>query len=180
MDKNITEEAREYAINKLNAQIDVIASAYVDGYNKAKGIISTADMEYIDLGLPSGTKWATRYIGATDEHPEGSRMVYCDAINYQLPTREQYLELRSLHNVIEGNKLIFYGLNGNKLSLPFSGFINGKDEYSDQLRLWIKGEVPEENSIIAAVRYDSSYRNANSRNIDKLYLGAFLSVLTVL
>lgn len=180
MENDIVNKAREYAINKLNSQIDIIASAYVDGYNKAKGIITTDDMEYIDLGLPSGTKWATRYIGATDEHPEGSRMVYYDAINYKLPTKEQYLELRSLRNAIVDDKVKFYGLNGNVLSIPFSGFINGKDKYSDQLRLWIKGENIEGNDILAGVYFAPYYQNAYSTKTQHLYLGAFLSVLTVL
>lgn len=50
----------EISIADINVDIDIILGG---------GVPTTEDHEWVDLGLPSGTLWATRNIGATN--PEG-------------------------------------------------------------------------------------------------------------
>lgn len=104
--------AEQYAISVLQDQINSIANAFIEGYNQSRGIVVENDIEYVDLGLPSGTLWATKFL-----NEEG--MVYCDAKSYKLPTREQYEEFRKLQwRIIENKYIIITGLNGNEIRLP--------------------------------------------------------------
>ena len=70
MDK-LTERATNYAAEKTNELLaKAIARAYEDGYrdgykDRAEKIdcaIDNTDIEYVDLGLPSGTRWSKEYL----------------------------------------------------------------------------------------------------------------------
>lgn len=75
-------------------------------------------MEYVDLGLPSGTKWA-------DENEEGYYN-YKDAVEkygYALPTKEQFEELQyQCKWEWVGNGYKVTGPNGNSIVLPAKGY----------------------------------------------------------
>ena len=70
MNMSLLEKAEKYATGKVNEAItNAIAQAYVEGYKAGyndREMEIPVDLrdnktEYVDLGLPSGTLWATKY-----------------------------------------------------------------------------------------------------------------------
>ena len=80
--------------------------------------LSINAQSYVDLGLPSGTKWKS-----TNE--KGGFLTYDEAISKygdKLPTREQYEELKEKCTwVSTGNGCNVYGPNGNYIYMPAMG-----------------------------------------------------------
>jgi|GEM_PF-5087712 len=156
---NVKSMAEQYAISVLQDQINTIAQAYIEGYNKSRAVVVENDIEYIDLGLPSGTLWATKFL-----NNEG--MVYCDAESYKLPTQEQYGELRKLKwRLVNNSYVIIKGLNGNEITLPSSYF----------LTFWLAGQKPDD-SFKVLVAY---YKEDDITKYIRGYVGDKKSVLTV-
>jgi hypothetical protein len=156
---NLKSMAEQYAISVLQDQINTIAQAYIEGYNKSRAVVVENDIEYIDLGLPSGTLWATKFL-----NNEG--MVYCDAESYKLPTKEQYGELRKLKwRLVNNSYVIIKGLNGNEITLPSSSF----------LTFWLAGQEPGD-SFEVLVAY---YKGDDITKYAFGYVGDKKSVLTV-
>lgn len=108
----IEEKAKNYAEGKvLDALTSTIEKAYADGYNAGyndglaskegdkpddlgDGVecVSLDDgIEYVDLGLPSGTKWASGYLKDKDNNIV--YLPYLDAAKLRIPTKEQFEEL---------------------------------------------------------------------------------------
>lgn len=89
--------------------------------------------EYIDLGLPSGTKWK----GSNELNPNNKNGLYnyIDAVasfGKQLPTEEQFEELRIYCKwTLKGNLCVIVGPNGKHIILPAEGY------YDDRYRLTI-------------------------------------------
>lgn len=77
-----------------------------------------ANQEYVDLGLPSGTKWKT-------SNEKGSLCTYDEAIGKygnKIPTREQWEELKGMCTWSwTGKGYTVKGPNGNSITLPASG-----------------------------------------------------------
>lgn len=156
---NLESMAEQYAISVLQDQITTIAQAYIEGYNKSRAVVVENDIEYIDLGLPSGTLWATKFLNS-----EG--MVYCDAESYKLPTAEQYEELRKLKwRFLSYKYLIITGLNGNEITLPCLS----------SLTFWLAGQKPNE-SFEVFVAY---YSNDETMKYARGYVGHKKNVLMV-
>ena len=100
---NIKDKAKEYAEGKaINALTAAIESAYAEGYNAGfnDGVASKEGekpddlddgVEYVDLGLPSGTKWAADYL--KDKDGNIVYMPYEKAIEMNIPTAQQLAEL---------------------------------------------------------------------------------------
>ena len=98
--------------------------------------------EWVDLGLPSGTLWATCNVGATKPHEYGLYLLWSDAKNKvgkYMPTKEQVQELTKYTKykwtVVEGiGGGLFTGKNGNSIFLPAAGYY---DNYNPSVRLAI-------------------------------------------
>ena len=89
----------------------------------------------VDLGLPSGLKWATCNVGANSPEEYGSYLTFneacdttCDGL--RMPTMDELEELIKQcsrtwteQNGVNGYK--FTGPNGNSIFLPAAGFRNG-------------------------------------------------------
>lgn len=99
---DIREKANKYAEGKANESITkAIEQAYLDGYSdgykkheeEMPTDINENETEFIDLGLPSGTLWATDY-----ERIDGeiTYLPYDKANKIEIPTEEQWKELESL------------------------------------------------------------------------------------
>lgn len=95
---NILEIANSYAEGKANEAITkAIAQAYIDGYNdgyksgKENAQIEYNDAEFVDLGLPSGTLWASDYL--KDTEGKVRYLPYMEAKEHSLPSIEQWKEL---------------------------------------------------------------------------------------
>lgn len=157
---NLKSMAEQYAISVLQDQINTIAQAYIEGYNKSRAVVVENDIEYIDLGLPSGTLWATKFL-----NNEG--MVYCDAEIYKLPTAEQYAELRKLKwRFLNYNYLIITGLNGNEITLPCLC----------SLTFWLAGRKPDDSFNVLVAYYEMKDK---LKEYARSYVGDKLRVLTV-
>ena len=103
LNMNIEERAAKYAAERANKVFaDALAEAYKDGYrdgyndHKANPMVELVndydEVEYVDLGLPSGTLWSKDYLR------KDGKIVYlpfCEAIKLMLPTEEQWKELRT-------------------------------------------------------------------------------------
>ncbi len=91
----VLEKAKKYAEGVGNETgLDVIVKAFVDGY--CEGIKETItsdenDIEYVDLGLPSGTLWSSDFI---KHDGEITYFTYDSAITMRIPTEQQWEELQ--------------------------------------------------------------------------------------
>lgn len=99
MDSN---KAKEYAESKVNDALkQVVADAYMAGYNAGyqDGIDKVAqdsvseETEFVDLGLPSGTLWASDYVKDGDEV---LFLPYPEAQKYDIPTKSKLMNFESI------------------------------------------------------------------------------------
>ena len=128
---SIIEKAKAYAEGKaLNAMTAAIEDAYAAGFKDGydEGLKSRDNLlanevedgvEYIDLGLPNGTKWSIDFL--RDENGRVKLFYYDEARNYNLPTCQQYLDFinntrREHYENYQRKKFIkILGANGNRI-----------------------------------------------------------------
>ncbi|MCR5158828.1 MAG: hypothetical protein K6D37_06835 [Prevotella sp.] len=165
---NIKDKAKEYAEGKaINALTAAIESAYAEGYNAGfnDGVASKEGekpddlddgVEYVDLGLPSGTKWAADYLKDKD----GNKLYfpYCEAAKLDIPTKEQYEELlKFVKLVYHPTKSIvsFLGVNGNSVNYHGSDYkeVDFWRSNDDKVLFWLGGEQEGNNRITADFHY---------------------------
>ena len=107
------------------------------------------NINFADLGLPSGRKWALRNVGAESEEDCGFLMDFdtANAIQFEdgwhLPTKEDFIELdeNCAHKWIVNNGvpgMLFTSIhNGNSIFLPAAGYSwfdkTDDDEYGTTL-----------------------------------------------
>lgn len=83
--------------------------------------------EWVDLGLPSGTKWATMTVGAKKESDRGNHFAWCETkikSNYSWETYFDKLGLKPHERVpssLVPTGFVKYSNNGQKEILPESG-----------------------------------------------------------
>lgn len=95
------------------------------------------ESDFVDLGLPSGTLWATCNVGAKKPEEYGDYFTWWEAMKLDctLPTKEQVAELiiecSSVRTTQNGKKgRLFTGPNGNTLFLPAAGYYDGGGLYN--------------------------------------------------
>lgn len=152
---NILENAEKYAEGKVNQAITkAIADAYVEGYKagyKDREEEIPMDLrdnktEYVDLGLPSGTLWASDY------EKLGGKYIYLPyekAKYMKLPTKAQWKELIDKCekkfdwiNELKAKyfKVTFIAANGNSIAFWGKGYyITNKEDINDVL-FWLQNE----------------------------------------
>ena len=160
---NIKDKAKEYAEGKaINALTAAIESAYAEGYNAGfnDGVASKEGekpddlddgVEYVDLGLPSGTKWAADYL--KDKDGNKVYLPYCEATKLNIPTIEQYEELRDycklVAKTVGNNSLLGYfilGTNGNSVLYQRDFYFEADSgQWCSYPQFWLKSE--EENNL---------------------------------
>ena len=127
---NSIEKSKIYAEGKvIEALRQVVADAYMVGYNAGyqDGIDKIAEdsvleeTEFVDLGLPSGTLWASDYVKDGDEV---LFLPYPEALKYDIPSEEQVNELGEYCKIIRMNdsaadKFIYMVLGPNGNSVTF-------------------------------------------------------------
>ena len=191
MDK-LTERAANYAAEKTNELFaNAIAQAYVDGYrdgvkDRDKGIVSPS-IEFIDLGLPSGTKWSSKLMGEDDF---ADYLSYADAASYELPTIEQVEELvnycrwqgdrSSSGQTFWGTTCI--GKNGKDIYIRSWGYKEGDrlccyGYGADTIFFWIRNE--EEEGKMKAIKLYNVKDEKPEFEIVKLFSGYKLPVMLV-
>ena len=132
-----------------------IEKAYADGYNAGynDGLDSKTDekpedlddnMEYVDLGLPSGTKWAAGYLRDKDGHLVW--LPYEDAVKLSIPTVEQYEELVKYCRTtcLTGKRRQLTGANGKYVIYNCVIWLKGaSQEFDNHIRFWLKDQNEE-------------------------------------
>ena len=95
--------------------------------------------EAIDLGLPSGVKWATCNVGATSPEESGAYRIWSATTydwgnNWRMPTKDDFQELINnctwswiTQNGVNG--IEFTSSNGNRIFLPAAGYGSGSTLY---------------------------------------------------
>ena len=181
---NIADKSKEYAKGKaLDAMTAAIEQAYADGYNDGlkhyenERLESIVDgIEYKDLKLKSGTRWASSYVM---DNEQVGKFTYEEASKLNLPTKEDYEELfyncAKDYNLAKGNKGIkFTGKNGEELIIPYVKINELQDIIkSEYFAFWLKDEGDEARKLYAYMRL------TNSCDTPKLFMGYKLPVLLV-
>lgn len=88
------ELAEKYANEKAAEFTQAIKEAYLKGYEQGElqttSTINMDGVEYVDLGLPSGTLWSKHPIGDSLSY---RLLPYREASNLNIPTKDQFEEL---------------------------------------------------------------------------------------
>ena len=137
----ISEKAKNYADGKvLEALTAAVENAYTDGYkagyndaveklNNGAQELESDGITYVDLGLPSGTLWASDYL--RDKDGKLVRLKYDEAAPLALPKKEQFEELKRYCEVslnltakkdVSDEIVYDFSRNGKKITLTSSSF----------------------------------------------------------
>ena len=97
-----------------------------DNDNNASGGGGITQDDYVDLGLPSGTKWKAE--NETNPNDEYGFYTYDEAMGTfgdKIPTKEQFEELKARCQwTWNGGGYKVKGRNGNSIDLPAEGYRN--------------------------------------------------------
>ena len=131
---DLTKKAEKYAAEKMNEFLaKAFAYIYADGYRqgykdreeKIPIDLHGEQIEFIDLGLPSGTLWSNNYV--MGDNNDILYIPYDDTKYYNIPTTEQWNELfitckleYTIHNFILDH-VYCTGPNGNVLRFNATG-----------------------------------------------------------
>ena len=178
--KELDNISANYAAGKANEVMEkAIAQAYADGYrdgykDREEEIpvdLRDNKMEYIDLGLSSGTLWAKDF----EKDAVGFLYLpYMQAKNYNLPTREQWDELvQSCEWGWYGQVIRCTGKNGATLDFPKTGRVlttygDGNNSY-----LWLLENTFEDKN--AFIYLGSPW----TKEIDNCFMGFKLPIRQV-
>ena len=177
--------AEENVINVLKeAFAKVYADGYRDGYKDCKGEISVnlcdSEVEYVDLGLQSGTLWSNKF-----EMIDGkiSYFTYGEASAYNLPTEEQVKELletckwKFTYINSQSRKYDCIGPNGNSISFLSYGYkeVNSKIACHETIRFWAKDTCNDLDKSSVYMYYDK----CQIKEINKMFMGYRLPVRLV-
>lgn len=194
---NISEKADKYAEGKANEAITrAIAQAYMDGYrdgynDREEEIpegLRESGVEYVDLGLPSGTLWSSDYLKEDDEIVF---LPYGKAKELRIPSEEQIKELQNFckwdYDIdkysVRRAKCI--GPNGNVLYFEMNGIIESDKEKWGNIHFWLEDETDsiEKKCVliynIASKNSDPTEYRANSNKVMTLFSGFKLPIRLV-
>ena len=154
--EELREKANSYVEENVNNVLkEAFAKVYADGYRdgykdgEEKNAIDlqVGETEFVDLGLPSGTKWSSEYeIGNS-----GYKYIPYDmACMYSIPSLEQLEELLKIckfeakrdssNDIIEVHCI---GPNGNNISFKTTGYIKFDEIVSANYisKFWLNEEI---------------------------------------
>ena len=183
---DINERSKEYAEGKaLSALNAAIEQAYKDGYNDGlkhleleRLEVIKEGVEYVDLGLPSGTLWSSICIS---DGLKSRLFPYTEASKLSIPTKEQFEELihnckhQSIYGVNSVDGYFFIGKSGKRITVPFVEI----EEISRGIKnfyFWLR----DDNASDCRDSAVNSYRNAESPfTTEKIFMGYKLPVMLV-
>lgn len=192
---NIKDKVKEYAEGKaINALTAAIEQAYAEGYNAGfnDGLASKegekpddldCSVKYVDLDLPSGTKWAADYL--RDKNGNTIYLTYGEAAKLNIPTIEQYEELvnncerKSFNSGRNLRGITLVGRNGNNVRYELNGRMIGYQYASfpsPRIGVWLKNENDDDSN--QRKRSDIGANNANISPIIE-FMGNKLPVILV-
>lgn len=193
--KNLNERAANYAAEKTNDLLGkAIAQAYEDGYRdgykdrdeEITNSNSNSNVQFVDLGLPSGTMWAVDFLKMDNCV---SYLPYKDADLMNIPTKEQWDELWSscqwkydLDDSRELLKAYCVGPNGNVIEFETTGYIEAVSiSHSYLVKFWIKDSRDVDNKFSATIAFGGTYnrRRGLENATSDLFSGYRLPVMLV-
>ena len=161
-------KVKYYAAIDLLYKADHHAVKLIDHVeNKSKNqylanIPQNCELEFIDLGLSSGTKWANKDSQSDDRC---HHVTYIEDLEEGIPTKEQWKELRKECNWVKndyGYKII--GPNGNYILLPI---YHQKTEYAYRLgRAIYPVEIQKHAKFMHPNEFFRKAKKSNSRPYD--------------
>ena len=191
--EELREKAASYAAEKTNeVMTSAIAQAYADGYrdgykDREEEIpvdLRDDKIEFVDLNLPSGTKWSKNYV--MEENGGILYVPYGVAETYNIPTEEQWEELyntcdwESKYNGYNLDVVRCLGPNGNYIEFKCTGRVT-IDEKSDYRRIffWIKDEVEGNDKKVVRIYNPNSQNYGSLKEITELFSGYKLPIRLV-
>lgn len=172
---NKEEFANLFVENNFESIKDLLKKAYLSGYEQGKIDSLTYnidDVQYLDLGLPSGTLWAGP-LTIKKSFYSYKLLSYTDACLLNIPTEEQYKELvencQLLYEEKGGNAVFIVGKNGKRLQVYTENYVSihdipgkivngvgfkGEKTLKGQNYLWLKSDIENDNAMVAAVIYN--------------------------
>lgn len=184
---NITEKAKAYAEEKALKGINtLIEQAYLDGYNDGLKHFENEKLErikdgveYVDLGLPSGTLWSS--VRLKNAQNITKVLPYIEASKLNIPTKEQFEELfmechhrNHYYKSTEIDGLIFTGKNGNSILIEYAT-IDGHSK-TKRLCFWLKDE--KESNVKLSAKTNIIDRKLIAA-VDNIFMGLKLPVMLV-
>ena len=144
-----------YVVHRTDGSVDYYTFQEVDHMEayleKEYDPNAPSDGDYIDLGLPSGIKWASCNLGGVNPWDFGNYYSGYSAYTkevaapegYRIPGSANFEELIEncevktvTYNNVQGN-MFTSKINGNKIFLPFAGWYDDKNNYySNDGRYW--------------------------------------------
>lgn len=124
-------------------------------------IIKDLTIEFVDLALPSGTKWAKDYL--RDKDGNVLYLPYEEAAKMSIPTKEQFNELVSVCRIIQDNTIeksgcSFLGTNGKYVHYLTDSYLEaGKKQCSFFPETWLKDEEEGSSEKIIAHFFEEPY-----------------------
>lgn len=162
--ENLNERAANYAVEKTNELLaKAIAQAYKDGYNNGykecaddHDIDLYVDVDFVDLNLPSGLLWSSKYRMGEEYKP--LYLTYEEASAMDIPTEEQFNEL--VENCNWSHIMGYVGRGGYDIRQPVGKYCNSVNgeriSFYDEgmkyigsgyaphgIRFWIRDDVDE-------------------------------------
>lgn len=171
---NANEKANVYLENKSNELFaKIIKEVYSDGYEAGYGdrekLLDKTNIDYIDLELPSGTLWSADYLKINGEIVY---LPYEEAIKYNLPTEEQWDELRKYCTITFTQYGAIWYINRNKtkkITISSSEFYNNQSPINDKkLCFWLCGLLDDKlaNCIEGSWHYLDPWGNNVFYNVE--------------
>ena len=168
---------------------EAYAEGYRDGYKDREAELPAEfqenKIEYIDLGLPSGTKWSSDY-----EHTDSELMYlpYSVASNLNIPTEEQFeelvnnckwLKMADSNGSFTGFTIV--GLNGKNIFLGCTGYVQIEEILNEQSSFfWLKeNEETDKSEKPHAYLYSNSSNTSNSSHTYTEFCGYKLAIRLV-
>lgn len=171
----LTEQITNDVISKIQP---LIKEAFLKGYElgelRSALTVKVDGVEYVDLGLPSGTLWSkTPFHGIISNY---SKFCYDDAQKLNIPTEEQCKELlANKKTVINGACIETVGANGKRITAYAYGSYLGEG-CEEMSKFWIKGIPDGSHNAPVLTAYQN---NLGVYSISKHFTGYRLPVFLV-
>ncbi len=179
--------AEENVINVLKESFaKVYADGYRDGYKAREEEIPVVfhdnHVEFIDLGLPSGTLWSSDY-----ERIDGKLTyhIYEDVEALSIPSVEQCQELLDFCSWVSDisyginptiKKITCVGPNGNKINFGLTGYIKIEDVFRQptDMAFWTKYEGQNFSNKKAVIISNRDEHNSRCRILKREIRDTFM------
>lgn len=140
-----------YKVYKSDGKVDAYSGETAVAVSLNDDSLRYDGHEYVDLGLPSGTRWATMNVGAEKDNPNGLHFTFAHAKtdvqwggDWRMPGILEFQELLRVckwewtrEGISQGYMVT--GPNKNKLFLPAAGYIKPDGSFAGGLTCMMAG-----------------------------------------